>query len=62
MKGDTMKKFIKSIIFSALAVSMLTVSAKAEWIKTNDNWTYIHNGTYIENGWKRCARGASHTN
>ncbi len=48
-----MKKFIKAIIFSALAVSMLTVSAKAEWIKTNDNWTYIHNGTYIENGWKK---------
>ncbi len=48
-----MKKFVKILMLMTFVAVLMTVSAKAEWIKTNDSWSYIQNGAYFENGWKK---------
>jgi len=48
-----MKKILKLLILLTLAGTLITVSAKAGWVKDSGNWNYTQNGVYVENGWKK---------
>lgn len=48
-----MKRLLKILMLTSLSVALLTAPAKAQWIRDNDNWSYLQNGVYAENGWKK---------